>query len=588
MLQLYCKVISGDRIIKVHGELLGLKKNQVVRLEKIYRRRIPANQVLTPELAEAISEISIEINKEIAVIVNRRGQIINITVGDVQKVSLPKFKNVREGRARLCGLRCIHTHPGNSSKLSKADLTALANLRLDAMVAISATKDCTFSRKQGENPKFADSVQVAYLSPEKDEEGNYCKISEPQTLRQLSNEDFSIQLEEIEQEFSKKTDLIVADDIERAILVTLQTHDLNDFKTLDSLFELEQLTSTAGAQVIEKVVQKKSSPDSATYIGSGKVQDIALLVQEKGANLVVIDAELSPRQQKTLENMIGVKTIDRTELILDIFAQRAQTREGKLQVELAQLKYLFPRLVGEGLSLSRQGGGGTGGGIATRGPGETKLEIDRRRIKDRIRRLEIEVDEIKALRNNQRKRRISNNMPVVSIVGYTNTGKSTLLNALSDSNVIAENKLFATLDPTTRKVRLPNLSTVLLSDTVGFIQRLPTSLIAAFRATLEEITEADIILHVIDPVHPSCLDHIHTVYDILTELDAYNKPTITVINKIDLVKDDTILDELMQKVPNPVSISALQRKGFGSLLAKIEDVMAEQRNAAEESLEALS
>jgi GTP-binding protein HflX len=328
-------------------------------------------------------------------------------------------------------------------------------------------------------------------------------------------------------------------------------------------------------EVIDKVIQKRSAPDSGTYIGSGKVKDIALLVQEKAANLVIIDSELSPRQQKNLEDTIGVKTIDRTELILDIFAQRAKTREGKLQVELAQLKYLYPRLVGTGLALSRQGGGGTGGGIATRGPGETKLEIDRRRIRDRIGHLEKAVDEIKTQRNNERKQRQANNIPVAAIVGYTNVGKSTLINALSDSNVLVENKLFATLDPTTRKIKLPDLSTILLTDTVGFIQRLPTSLVAAFRATLEEVTEADIILHVVDPSHPSCTEHIDTVYEILSELEASDKPTITVVNKIDLIEDEAVLNNLYEKVPNPVGISALQRKSFGNLLNKVQQTISD-------------
>ncbi|MFH0702983.1 MAG: GTPase HflX [bacterium] len=560
---------------KINGEILGLKKNQILKLEKIYRKKIPAQQIITIELAEILAEISHEINKEIAVIINRRGHIINITVGDAKNIRLPKFKNVREGKARLCGLRCIHTHPDSVSILSKADLTALLGFRFDAIAAIGVDPEGKFSKKLGENPKYADSVQIAFLSPTKDEKGNLWKIIEQTTVRKASAENFEQQLEEIEQEFAKNSEFIISSDIERAILISLQTKDLTDFGTQDSLFELEQLAFTAGAEVIDKLIQKKLSPDSSTYIGSGKAQEIALLAQEKAANLVIIDSELSSRQQKTLEEIIGIKVVDRTELILDIFAQRAKTKEGKLQVELAQLKYLYPKLTGTGLSLSRQGGGGIGGGIATRGPGETKLEIDRRRIRERIKNLDAEIEQIKAQRNNQRRQRQTNNMPVVSIVGYTNVGKSTLLNALSNSDILVENKLFATLDPITRKIRLPDLSLILLTDTVGFIQRLPTSLVTAFRATLEEVKQSDIILHIVDPLHPGYNEHIDVVYDILTELDCYKKPIITAINKIDLIKDKEIFSELWKKVPNPVYISALEKKGFNELLKMIQQVLVE-------------
>ena len=525
--------------------------------------------MISVELAEAVAEISNEINKEIALIINRRGQIVNINVGEFDRVNIEKFKNTRESQARLCGLRLVHTHPGGIHELSKADLTALSLHRFDAIACIGVDSAGKFSKKLGETVKFADSIQIAFLTAKQDS----WRILEPTSVRKSCEEDFIELLEEIEREFSLNKDTIIIDSKEKAILVSLQTDNISEFLSQESISELEQLADTAGAEVIGMISQKRSSPDSATYLGSGKARDLALMVQEKGANIVIVDAELSARQQKTLEEIIGVKTIDRTELILDIFAQRAKTKEGKLQVELAQLKYLYPRLVGSGLSLSRQGGGGTGGGIATRGPGETKLEIDRRRIKDRINILEKDVDEIKNHRSQQRKLRETNNIPVVSIVGYTNAGKSTLLNALSNSDVLAENKLFATLDPTTRKIKLPEMSDVLLTDTVGFIQRLPTALVKAFRATLEEVTQSDIILHVIDPVHPNCQEHIDTVYDILKELDADKKPIITVINKIDLVKDEYLLEKYMHELPNPVKVSALQRKRFGDLLSKIEEII---------------
>ena len=535
-------------------------------MERLYRKKIPVNLIISVELAEAVAEISHEINKEIALIINRKGQIVNINVGEFDRVNLEKFKNIRESSSRLCGLRCIHTHPNGTCELSNADLTALSLHRYDAMACIGVDKEGKFSRKQGETVKFADSIQVAFLSSEQDS----WRILEPTTVRKAVEQDFLELLEEIERDFAVNSKTIKIDDTEKAILVSLQTDNFDEFLVKESLQELKQLANTAGAEVIGELSQKRSSPDSSTYIGSGKAKDLALIVQEKGANIVIVDAELSPNQQKNLESVVRVKTIDRTELILDIFAQRAQTKEGKLQVELAQLKYLFPRLIGKGLQLSRQGGGGTGGGIATRGPGETKLEIDRRRIKDRINSLEKEVESIKNHRSQQRKLRESNKIPVVSIVGYTNAGKSTLLNALSNSNILAEDKLFATLDPTTRRIKLPDLSDVLLVDTVGFIQRLPTTLVKAFRATLEEVTQADIILHVIDPSHPNCNEHIDTVYEILLQLDANEKPVVTVLNKMDIVGH---VGEFAQNLPNPVKISALKRKGLGVLLEKIQEMV---------------
>ncbi len=572
------KIVSKSNFeefnIKVHGDLKGLKKQFILKLEKIYRKKVSPQQIITVDLAETISELSHEINREIAVVINRRGQIISVSVGDVNSVQLGQFKNVREGKARLCGLRCIHTHPSGDPKLSKADTNALEQYRFDVLASIGVDPAGSFSKKHGETVKFADSFSVSYLLPQRDESGNNYKILETTTLRQGLSDDFIEFLEDIEQNFARGIEENISEIKERAILITLHTADLSESLIKESLFELEQLAETAGAEVLSRYTQKKAYPDPSTYIGSGKAKELALHVQEQNANLVIVDAELSARQQKKLEETIGVKTIDRTELILDIFAQRAATREGKLQVELAQLKYLFPRLIGTGLSLSRQMGGGRSGGIATRGPGETKLEIDRRRIRERIKNLENEVEQIKKHRNHQRKRRQKNHIPVVSIVGYTNTGKSTLINALSDSDVLVENKLFATLDPTTRKIKLPDMSDVLLIDTVGFIQRLPTSVVKAFRATLEEVTESNLILHVIDPVHPSCAEHIETVYDTLSELDAYKKPIISVINKVDLVKDEAIYDELIHKLPNPVRVSALKRKGFGGLLNKIQDILS--------------
>lgn len=491
-------------------------------------------------------------------------------MGDAQKIHLPKFKNVREGLARLCGLRCIHTHPVNSP-LSQLDLSTLAKLRLDLIIAIGINKDGTFSKSKGEQANYADIIYLANISPKSTIRKDLYHIHNPQTLRSLVQINFEEFILSIEDEFSNvQADLIDLKEEEKAILVGLYTKNNSRWEVEGSIKELESLAITAGAKVLLSVIQKKTVPDPALYAGKGKVEELGLLVQEKNANIIIVDAELSPRQQKNLESMLGVKTIDRTELILDIFAQRAQTKEGKIQVELAQLKYLYPRLMGEGITMSRQMGGGRSGGIATRGPGETKLEIDRRAIRKRIQQLERDVEQIRHNRQNQRKKRISNNMLTAALVGYTNTGKSTLLNVLSNSSVFVEDKLFATLDPTTRRITLPDLSNILLIDTVGFIQKLPTSLVAAFRATLEEVTEADIIIHVIDLSHPDFIDQVHTVNDVLTELGVVEKPIIQVFNKSDLAEGNvTKYQEEINNSINHVIISATNKLGLKDLLEKI-------------------
>lgn len=417
---------------------------------------------------------------------------------------------------------------------------------------------------------------MAHLIPQMTTDGELWNIHEPQTLRELSEEDFEDFILELEDQFIKsQSGLIAVSAEERAILVSLFTQGLSRFEVDGSLQELERLADTAGAKVVHTLIQKKTRPDAGYYLGSGKAEELSLVVQEHNANLVIIDSEISPRQQKNLEAIIGVKTIDRTELILDIFAQRAQTKEGKLQVELAQYKYLSPRLIGAGIDMSRQMGGGTSGGIATRGPGETKLETDRRVIKKRIQSLENEVEQIRLYRKVQRKKRESQGIITAALVGYTNSGKSTLLNALSDSDVFVEDKLFATLDPTTRRIILPDHSYLLLSDTVGFIQRLPTSLIAAFRATLEEVSDADIILHVVDSSHPNYREQIDTVYDVLTELDVHEKPIITLFNKTDIVRDSEDISEIMEQHTPCLRISAKERQGFGKLINEIVNIATE-------------
>ncbi|MDR3612385.1 MAG: GTPase HflX [Candidatus Obscuribacterales bacterium] len=579
----------------MHGKLdlakaKGLKKSEIKQLNRLLQQRIPMDKIVTIDLADSVAELSHTTGYPLSVVVNRRGQVVNITVGQPSDVNMPELRGVRVGPGRLCGHRIIHTHivkkptiavaGVDASIISMENLQVLARNRLDLLAQIEVDPGGTFSRSRGEHSKFADAVNIAHLMPGRDSEGKLWKLLPSSTVRTAQEDNFEDLMDSLEAEFRKQAPgLPVAEGEERAILVGLVIDGTDAFQIEDELDELAQLARSAGATVCERLMQTRKMPDPKYFLGAGKVQELALIVQEFGANLVIVDQELSANQQKTLEDVVGVKVIDRTELILDIFAQRAQTREGKLQVELAQLQYLYPRLVGKGLSLSR-----LGGGIATRGPGETKLEIDRRRIRDRINFLEKEADRIKTHRDTQRRHRTDENLPVVAIAGYTNAGKSTLLNALTKSNVNVENKLFATLDPTTRRTVLPDYSTVLLVDTVGFIKKLPTPLVAAFRATLEEVKVADVLLHVIDASHPNVMDHIASVYDVLSELDAIDRPIITVLNKAEMVRSED-LTWIIAQVPSPVIISASKRLGLGGLLSRIQEIIQEvcpqrQKNSA--------
>jgi len=373
---------------------------------------------------------------------------------------------------------------------------------------------------------------------------------------------------------------------ERAYLVAVEHEDEeNMWSVEDSLDELASLARTAGAEVAGKMIQRLRHPDVATYLGKGKVQELSDLEKYLGFNLVIFDDELSPSQQRNLEKVLNARVIDRTALILDIFAQHARTREGRLQVELAQLEYRLPRLAGSGTEMSRLGGGsrgvasGVGGAIGVRGPGETKLEIDRRRIRGRIAELREEIEAVREARQIHRRQRAEQAIPVVAVVGYTNAGKSTLFNALTEASVVAENKLFATLDPTTRHILLPGNQEALLTDTVGFIQKLPTHLVAAFRATLEEVTDADILLEVVDVSHENAIEQSETVREILDELHAGDKPRLTALNKIDLLDDVRELDSTLY--PNAVPVSALKGIGLENLREKIAQVLAESMQSVQ-------
>ncbi len=562
----------------------GIKQSKVKALKSLLQNRFSSDEILDLETADAMAKLSFELNYPLSLVVNRQGKFISLTVGEPSDVELPELKKFRTGISNLCGHRIIYTcnykdsqvkiNPSDKNsndevKIKRENLLCLVKNRLDLLVQIEVNPNNTFSKRFGQHGLYADRVNYVHLLPNRDLLGNLWKVSPSYTVRQCLKQNFEDLILALEEEFQnyQPNSIDQVNNNERAVLVGLITEGLNEWEVEDDLDELSQLAKTAGASVANRLVQSRGKPDPKYFLGSGKIQELSVLVQENQANLVIFDHELNANQQINIEEFLGIKVLDRTELILDIFAQRAQTKEGKLQVELAQLEYLLPRLTGSRQSLSR-----LGGGIGTRGPGETKLEVDRRVLRKRIDILRKEANQIAKNRQVQRNKRISSNTPLIALTGYTNSGKSTLLNALTKASAFVENKLFATLDPLTRRAILPNGDKILIADTVGFIKKLPTSLVTAFKATLEEIAQAHILVVVVDASHPNALEQIGSVYDVLSDIGIIDKPMITVLNKADLVRDED-LHFLSIQTPNPVIVSAKNRTGLAEFLYLTQEIL---------------
>ena len=510
-----------------------------------------------------MSELSLETGRQIGVLINRKGQVEYVMVGNAKQIEMPDFGRSRAAVERFRGLRCIHTHL-QDEKLTQDDLTDLALLRLDLMSIIQVER----------NTGLPGMVYSAHLLPtsaaslHENGDSHPYEFLEPNIPSQLDT-DFMSLITSLESEMARVRQTARARDSkgDRVILVGVTTGYMEDAE--ESITELEELAVSADVFVLDKLVQRRPQIDPKTVLGKGKLEELLIRSMRLGADMIVFDTELSPAQVRSLSEATDLKVIDRPQLILDIFAQRAQSREGKLQVELAQLKYLLPRLVvGQNSAFSR-----LAGGIGGRGPGETKLETDRRRVRDRIAQLEKQVDNLGRQRQERRKNRSQKNLPVISLVGYTNAGKSTLLNTLTQSDVYAEKKMFATLDPTSRRLRLPYEQEVIINDTVGFIRDLPEALVAAFRATLEEISDSDLLVHVVDASNPRVIHQIESVDKILADLQYNSIPQIIVLNKADLVSGEEIetlrRQIALDKGVECVAISANVRESLKPLVEQI-------------------
>ncbi len=582
-----------SEIPTLHGHLAGLSHAQKQRLERLYRRRVPPQLVVSHELARELAAMAHELNRRIGVLVDRAGRIEAVAVGDAKRIAIPRQPSAPVGRDRFCTLRFLSTRRGDES-LTAAELAPLALHRLDALAVIAVRDD-----------GLPGPVRVAHLLPADEREappgepeapprlppgavlpraprrvrrqaqdvvadGERYRLFPPRPASQL-DDDFLELIRALEEEFDRRRrPTKLAGKEGRAILVHVTTGSRAAAES--SLDELAELAASAGLHVVDRILQRRAAFDPRTLLGAGKLEDLIIRALRLQADFIVVDRNLTPAQARALAEATDLKVVDRTQLILDIFARRARTREGKIQVELAQLRYLLPRLMSRGDSgLSR-----LAGGIGGRGPGEQKLEVDRRRVRERIQHLERALEIERRRRAQRRARRREREVPVVSIVGYTNAGKSTLLNLLTRSEVFVEARMFATLDPTSRRLRLPREREVVINDTVGFIRDLPADLVQAFRATLEEIEDSDLILHLVDATHPRREEQIAAVEQILQELGYAAIPRLLVLNKADLL-DAWAREERLSEHPEALLASAQTGEGVPQLLVEIDRRLAQAR-----------
>jgi len=532
------------------------------RIEHIYRRKIPPQKVVTPELARLLSELSNEIRRQIGILVGRRGSIEFVIVGDQKGLTIPDLSRFRSGILRLRGLRLIHTHL-QGEPLTGEDLTDLALLRLDMMVALNTINT--------NGTDGSGSIYSAHLLPDNPDKKVW-EIDPPSSVSQF-DVDFLNWIQSLEDEFQRGQRSIPLKGVkEKAILISVSKESRESLE--NSMEELKELAGSSGVFVVDSIIQRPQNISPTTLMGEGKLKELLVKCMQLGVDLIIFDQNLTPGQIATISDLTELRVLDRTQLILDIFAQRAHTLDGKIQVELAQLKYLLPRLAKKTLALSR-----LTGGIGGRGPGETKLEIDRRRVRDRIHLLEKELEKLCRRREQRRSRRAKTGIPILSIIGYTNAGKSTLFNLLTQSHFQVEDKLFSTLDTATRRLRFPSTHKVVITDTVGFIKDLPKELMGAFQPTFDELKESDLLIHLIDISHPHFPEQIEAVEKILFELNMESIPRLRVFNKEDQL--DREEGKGICKKYDGVSISALYPESLEKFFQAIDRKLWEESHSME-------